>query len=741
VIRLNKNPILFTILLVATFSVQSFALTPAELPEAKNKLEVESAKGSCLSALPLAREIYLLDNNHVPALKTIAECTKSDEDINRYASQTKEIFEQSKILSIVPKILELAQVKDLVPILREVEVKKDKSISDYLMINEIYERMGDPEKQITTLKAAIQAAPNDPRPLLLLASKQFDNGRRDEAEGLFKTYLDQASSHPGRLYLMAYVLALLYPLASSLGVVFAIWLLGLVLVYRKVVAINDWQEFNIAVPLLTVFLPPILGFRFWQTGKALPLGALLLILGVQIFLLFQPLLSKVYGPVFKTIGKIFYFVLNGTLLARKLESLSSGSRVLISFTTLVILGTIAPTIDNTDIKYGLIAFGSLVLYATIGSLMATFLNSRKSLLVSLRWIGIASTFPFLISYLVSNWSLLGAPLMYGQLPAPKAIDSLASYLIFWGVSVFLALHLGKIIAQAFIQPITEIISKVALIEKGQFDAKVKIFSRDEIGHLGHAINRMGEGLGRREKVEKTFRKYVDPKIAERILDGVESELRIAGQNVHAVVMFADIRGFTSLSEKTTPEEIVKLLNQFFEKMVKIVQNHQGVIDKFIGDNMMAVWGVPHAVADAEKRAVMAALEMQAEVANWNVELKKQGYSEIGVGIGINTGQVVAGSIGSSDHMEYTVIGDTVNTAQRAESIAKRQQLVVTAAVYEKLSELLTATALEPIKVKGKEELQHWWSVTGISNATQATSTDAKSIVATAETITQYWKAS
>jgi len=704
--------------LMVAWTQDIWAMSPEQLLDTKTKLTAEIGRGSCLSTLPLARAVYAEDRTHLPALQTIVDCTKSDHNIDRYASQTKEIFEQSRILSIVPKLLEMAEVKDLVPILREVEVKKDKSISDYLMINEIYEHLGDPEKQIATLKEAIHAAPNDPRPLLLLASKQYDAGQRAEAEGLYKTYISQASTHPGRVYLMAYVLALLYPLTLSLSLVGVIWLLGFVLTYRKIETFNDWNEVNIGMPLLTLLIPPMLGFRFWQTGKALPLGALLLILLVQVFILFKPLLSKIYGPVFKVIGKILYFVLNGTLLAKKLESLSAGSRVLISFMTLVILGTIAPTIDNPDLKYSLIAFCSLVLYATIGSLMATFLNSRKSLLVSLRWIGIASTFPFLLSYLVSNWSTLGAPFLSGQLPAPKSVDSLASYLIFWGVSVFLALHLGKIIAQAFIQPISEIIEKVALIEKGQFDAKVKVFSKDEIGHLGHAINRMGSGLGRREKIEKTFRKYVDPKIAERILDGVESELRIEGQNVKAVVLFADIRGFTSLSEKTSPEEIVKLLNQFFERMVKIVQNHQGVIDKFIGDNMMAVWGIPHTVVDAERKAVSAALEMLDEVARWNLELKSQGYPEIGVGIGLNTGQVVAGSIGSSEHMEYTVIGDTVNTAQRAESVAKRQQLVVTAAMYEKLGGHLIATALEPIKVKGKEELQNWWSVTGFSKEHQ-----------------------
>jgi class 3 adenylate cyclase len=695
----------------------TWAFTGKELSEIKAKLAVEIEKGSCVSTLPLARSIYNDEPDNLTALQTIAECTKTEQSINRYASQTKEIFEQSRILSIVPKILDMAQVKELVPILREVEVKKDKSISDYLMINEIYERLGDPEKQIANLKEAIQSAPDDPRPLLILALKQFNQGQKAEAEGLFKNYIELASTHPGRLYLIAYILALLYPLTLSLSLVGAIWILGLLLAYRKIEAFSDWQEIRIGMPLFMLVMPPLLGFRFWQTGKALPVGALLLVFSVQIFLLFKPLLSKVYVPFFKVLGKMFYFVINGTLLAKKLESLSTGSRVLISFLTLSILGTIAPTVDNPDVKYGLIGFCSLVLYATIGSLMATFLNSRKSLMVSLRWIGIAATFPFLISYLIANWNTLGVPFLYGQLPSPKAIDSLASYLIFWGVSVFLAIHLGKIIAQAFIQPISEIIEKVALIEKGQFEAKVRIFSKDEIGHLGHAINRMGKGLARREKVEKTFRRYVDPQIAERILDGVETEVRIEGQNVQAVVLFADIRGFTSLSEKTSPEEIVKLLNQFFEKMVKIVQQHGGVIDKFIGDNMMAVWGVPHSIQDAERKAVSAALEMLNEVKAWNEALVKQGYSEIGVGIGLNTGQVVAGSIGSSEHMEYTVIGDTVNTAQRAESVAKRQQLVVTTALYEKLANQLIATPLDPIKVKGKEELQHWWSVTALQEPT------------------------
>lgn len=707
---------LFGMWLVMLASNIAWSLTPDELLSLKEKLKIEIGKNSCGSSLPLADAIYSEDPQDLPALQTIAKCTRSEQNINSYVQHTKEIFERSKVFSIIPKVLDLAQVKDLVPILREVEVKKNKSVSDYLMLNQIYERLGDPEKQIHTLQEAARAAPSDPRPLLLLVSKQFEAGRQEESEGFFKNYLSQAVDQPGQIYLIVYVLAMVYPLALSLSLVGMTWVLALILAYRKFEGLDHWQDLKLWTPLLTAFVPPLLAFRFYQTGKALPIGALLLFVGIQLFFLLDPILSKIYRPLLSAIGKVFYFVFNGTILAKKMATFSSGTRILISFVTLLFLATIAPTIEIPDLKYGLIIFSSLLLYATIGSLMISFLRSRESLVVSLRWIGLAATFPFLISYLVSNWSSLGAPLLYGQMPEPGAIDSLMSYLVFWGVSFFLALHLGKIIAQAFIQPIQEIIEKVAMIEKGHFDAKVTFFSKDEIGHLGHAVNRMGIALERREKVEKTFRKYVDHQIAERILEGSETEFRVEGKNVNAVVMFVDIRGFTSMSGKNSPEEVVKMLNQFFERMVKVVKEHGGVIDKFIGDNMMAVWGVPNAIDQAERKAITAALAMLEEMSIWSHELATLGYAEVGVGIGVNAGQMVAGSIGCSDHMEYTVIGDTVNMAQRAESIAKKQQLVITDMMYERVKDFVVSVPLEPVKIKGKEGLQTWWSVTELQES-------------------------
>ena len=706
---------------IAFFSSQtSSAATPDELGSLKAKLASEK---SCASALAIANTIYADDPGDVLTLQTIVRCTRGQQHINEYSAHAKELFERSRILSIIPKLLEVAQVKDLVPILREVEVKKDKSVADYLMINQIYERLGEPEKQIATLQEALKVNPGDPRLFMILASKQFETNHQDSLRAETKDFVQNSLAHvlknPGQVYLIAYVLALAYPIPLAVGLVAIIWALAFILHFRKVDSLENWQDLKARLPYLVLAIPPLLAFRFWQTGKALPVGVLLLFICVQVFLLVNPFFARFYKPAFGFTRKVFYVVFNGTILAKRLASISFGARFLISFVTLLILGVIAPTIDIPDLKYGLIIFCSFVLYATIGSLMISFLRSRESLVTSLRWIGLAATFPFLISYLIANWQSLGTPLLFGELPSPSAIDSLVSYLIFWGVSFFLALHLGKIIAQAFIQPITEIIEKVAMIEKGAFDAKVDVSSKDEIGHLGHAINRMGQGLGKREKIEKTFRKYVDKQIAERILEGVESEVRIEGQKIEAVVMFADIRGFTTMSERTSPEDVVKMLNEFFERMVKIVQAHGGVIDKFIGDNMMVVWGTPRPVANAEKKAVSAGLAMLKEMHEWNHERVRRGSPELGIGIGINRGELIAGSIGSSDHMEYTVVGDTVNTAQRAESIAKRQQLVVTDAMYEKVKHLVMSTPLEPVKVKGKEGLQQWHSVNGFADQTQA----------------------
>lgn len=682
--------------------------------------------------------------------KTVIDENTKCASENVYAAETRKIFEKSQILSIVPKLLEMAQIKDLVPILKEVEIKKDKDIYDYLMLNEIYDQLNEPEKQVRNLEEAVNSSPDDPRPLLLLAKKQMEMGRESEAQNHFYSYLKNTKPHPGKIYLAAYVWAVMYPNFVSIGLVCLILIFAGLIISRDNRQFGHLQDISIDagikvtenikipeaikvpetlkipfqqlkrrklwnhfvnMPLFFVLIPGLLAFRFSQTKQALPFGALLLFTLMAFFFLIKPQLEKIYKPLGKICSQTLSFVFNGILFSRKLEHLSVGWKFLIAFTTLTLFTTILPTIQNTDMKYGSMAMTALIFYSTLGSVLVSFLHTRKSLVQSLRWIAIAATMPFIVSYIISNWSSLGAPLMYARLPSVQAVDGLFNYLVFWGVSLLLALHLGKIIADALIQPLNEIILKVAKIEQGDFLAKVRVLSKDEIGHLGQAINRMGEGLEKREKLEKTFNKYVDKEIVNKILDNESNYVQ--GQQLESVILFADIRGFTSLSEKISPQIVVSLLNQFFDKMVPVVKKHEGVVDKFIGDNLMAVWGVPYPTSQAEEKSLMAAMEMLTEINKVNAEIHSVYGVNIGIGIGLNTGNVIAGSIGCSEHMEYTVIGDVVNSAQRAESHAKAQQILITEAFYNKVKHIVDAQQLDPIHVKGKEKDQIYWSVIGL----------------------------
>jgi class 3 adenylate cyclase len=229
---------------------------------------------------------------------------------------------------------------------------------------------------------------------------------------------------------------------------------------------------------------------------------------------------------------------------------------------------------------------------------------------------------------------------------------------------------------------------------------------------------MAEGLQRREFIEKTFSRYVDEKIAKRILGGSQDEINIAGQKMNATVLFSDIRGFTTLSEQLPPEEVVQVLNTYFSKMVATVKSHGGVIDKFIGDAMLCVWGVPHPVENGTLQAVRCALEMQKEMKVLNEEFSARGLPSLGVGIGINVGSVVAGSLGSSDRMEYTVIGDVVNTAQRVESKAPAGSVLLTDPTYQTFREAIEAESMGEFSLKGKAVPMTLWSVKRVKEKTE-----------------------
>ncbi|EMJ97029.1 adenylate/guanylate cyclase domain-containing protein [Leptospira alstonii] len=263
------------------------------------------------------------------------------------------------------------------------------------------------------------------------------------------------------------------------------------------------------------------------------------------------------------------------------------------------------------------------------------------------------------------------------------------------------------------RPILKLVDASKQIEQGNFHIDLKPESGDEIGTLTSSFVEMGKGLSDRDKMKDAFGKFVNKDIAEMVLKG---EVKLGGDKRECVILFSDIRSFTSISEKIEPELVVEFLNQYFTAMVKCVNENGGSVNKYIGDAIMAVWGeLEHTHSDTEK-AIVAALDMRKSLIQFNKGRGTDKKPKILIGIGINTGEVIAGQIGSEDRLEYTVIGDTVNLASRVESLTKvfGADILITGNSYEKTKGIFNVEKLKPIQVKGKKSLQTIYAVLGHS---------------------------
>ncbi|MGH7328800.1 MAG: adenylate/guanylate cyclase domain-containing protein, partial [Polyangiaceae bacterium] len=213
-----------------------------------------------------------------------------------------------------------------------------------------------------------------------------------------------------------------------------------------------------------------------------------------------------------------------------------------------------------------------------------------------------------------------------------------------------------------------------------------------------------EGADKRA-IRDMFGKHVSPEIVSEMLkaDDPKAALNLQGKRVKVTIFYSDIRGFTAMSEKMTPEQIYGQLNLYFEDMCQIVFKYGGYVDKFIGDCLMAVFSAPNPKPDDAKSAVFAAIEQQDKILEMAAAWEKAGRKIFTVGMGLNTGEVVMGNLGSSDRLNYTVIGDNVNTAARLYNVAKGGQTIISETTYEEVKDLVVVNELEPVLVKGKEK--------------------------------------
>ncbi|MBI3803798.1 MAG: HAMP domain-containing protein [Nitrospirae bacterium] len=255
------------------------------------------------------------------------------------------------------------------------------------------------------------------------------------------------------------------------------------------------------------------------------------------------------------------------------------------------------------------------------------------------------------------------------------------------------------VASSMTQPIQVLVQGMEEVRKGNLSAEVAVPNKDEIGMLANAFNFMIAGLRERDRIKGTFQRFVSSQVAEKLLEA--KDVVLTGERRRVTVLFSDIRGFTSMSERMAPEEVVSILREYFSVMVDVLIAHEGVLDKFIGDAIMAVFGAPVRHPDDPLRAVRTAIAMQKALVDLNEERDRRGAEAIYIGIGIATGDVVAGNIGSEKQMQYSVIGDDVNLAARIQSKSGKEKILICPETYKAVCGEIKTIPLEPMMLKGK----------------------------------------
>jgi adenylate cyclase len=267
----------------------------------------------------------------------------------------------------------------------------------------------------------------------------------------------------------------------------------------------------------------------------------------------------------------------------------------------------------------------------------------------------------------------------------------------------------------FSRPISDLVRATEEIAKGNYQYRVHVKRNDELGNLGTAFNRMGQELWKNAMAQKSFGKYVGSEVLDMILANPETTW-LKGTRNQATMIFGDVRGFTSFAADKSPEQVVEALNTYLEMATSVIIKYGGYIDKFIGDAVLGVFGVPVFRQDHVQRAVRAAMYLQEEL---HREGRHGNQLLSAVGISIHTGDVVAGNVGSQSKMEYTVIGDSVNLAARLNAFAGPGEVIISRQVKEQLGAMLETQSLGPQLIKGMSMPVDVFKIIHIQNQAQS----------------------
>ena len=287
------------------------------------------------------------------------------------------------------------------------------------------------------------------------------------------------------------------------------------------------------------------------------------------------------------------------------------------------------------------------------------------------------------------------------------------------IAALLGLTVAALVTLGLVRPVRRLLLGTAAVEHGALDTVVPVTSRDEIGSLTQSFNSMVGELRVKARIRDTFGKYVDPRIVAGLLDRPELT-EAKGSRREMTILFCDMKGFTALSEGMTPAALVNVLNRYITVMSEPVRCNNGIIDKYIGDGIMAFWGPPFTGTDDHSGpACLAALDQLAGLAGFRAELPeitglRRGFPEVDIRIGIATGDVVVGNIGSEQTRNYTVIGDTVNLAARLEAANKTYgtRALVSEGTNRFAADLVETREIDQVLVVGKTEPQRIFELLG-----------------------------
>lgn len=286
-----------------------------------------------------------------------------------------------------------------------------------------------------------------------------------------------------------------------------------------------------------------------------------------------------------------------------------------------------------------------------------------------------------------------------------------------GALVIMSLFLAHQTARSIEQPLTELRQFATRLGGGDLEATTTVSGQDTAGELAASMTQMATGLRERDRVKEVFGRYIATQVSDRILKG---DINLGGESRVVTILFSDIRNFTGMAEQMTPQQVVGFLNTYFSEMVEAVFEQGGVLDKFMGDGLMAVFGSLGDQPDHAARAVRAALRMKALLGKFNADRAVTGRPPISIGVGIHTDEVIVGNIGSKRRLEYTVVGDGVNTSSRVQALNKEfgTTILITETTHAALHDEFDCREMPEHAIRGKQRPLKFYEVLSAREAAE-----------------------